>query len=108
MGLCGKAFQPAQKYSPPSQARRDGLRQRLGKSDTPARHNRSALPSKPRRALKKPPIEIFSSAILRLIPQSLERSKFQALLKRFTTALNAKSSSQTFAPNETMQMRMFA
>jgi hypothetical protein len=37
----------------------------------------------------------------------LERSKLQAPIKRFTTALNAKSSSEAFAPGETMQMRIF-
>ena len=106
--LCGKAFRPAQKYPLPSQARRDELRQRLERSETPAKNSRSVLPSKERRVLKKPPRKIFSSAILRLIPESLERSKFQAPIKRFTTPLNAKSSSETFAPRETMQMRIFA
>src|SRR6266536_4997416 len=110
--LCGKAFRPAQKIPPPSQAHRDELRQPLGRSETPATNSRSVLPSKEKRVLKKPPRKISSSAILRLISESNPRdapneANFQAPTKRFTPPPNAKSSSRTSAPCETMQMRIF-
>src|SRR5262245_26626448 len=81
MESCGKAFQPAQKYSTRFRARRDELRRRLGKCETPARNSRSVPRSIETPGLKKTPRKIFSSAILRFTPRYLERNKFKPPIK---------------------------
>src|SRR5215510_4918689 len=81
MEPCGKAFQPAQKYSTPFRARRDELRRHLGKFETPARNSRSVPRSIETPGLKKAPRKIFSFAILRFTPSYLERNKFSPPIK---------------------------